>query len=45
MFAHMLYHFISGGCGIRPLMDIWIAEHKMGITYTEAKDLLETAGI
>lgn len=45
MFAHMLYHFISGGCGIRPLMDIWVAEHKMGITYTEAKDLLETAGI
>ena len=45
MFAHMSYHFISGGCGIRPLMDIWIAEHKMGITYTEAKDLLETAGI
>ena len=45
MFAHMSYHFLGGGCGIRPLMDIWIIEHKMGITYTEAKDLLEKAGI
>lgn len=45
IFAHMSYHFISGGCGIRPLMDIWIAERKMEVTYTEAKNLLETAGI
>ncbi len=45
IFAHISYHFLSGGCGIRPLMDIWIMEHKMGIRYTEAKDLLEKAGI
>ena len=24
IFAHMAYHFVSGGCGIRSLMDIWI---------------------
>lgn len=45
MFAHMSYHFLSGGCGIKPLMDIWIMEHKMGITYECAKELLEKAGI
>ncbi len=45
MFAHMAYHFLSGGCGIRPLMDIWVMEHKRGLTYPIAKELLEEAGI
>ncbi len=45
MFAHMSYHFLSGGCGIKSLMDIWIMEHKMGITYECARELLEKAGI
>ncbi len=45
MFAHMSYHFLSGGCGIRSLMDVWIMEHKMGISYENARELLERAGI
>ena len=45
IFAHMAYHFVSGGCGIRPLLDIWIMEHKMGISHSCAKELLEKAGI
>ncbi len=45
MFAHISYHFLSGGCGIRPLMDIWIMEHKMGADYSQARELLERAGI
>ncbi len=45
MFAHMSYHFLSGGCGIRSLMDIWIINHKMGITVEESEALLEKAGI
>ncbi len=45
VFAHMSYHFLSGGCGIRSLMDIWIIDHKMGIRYSQAKDLLEKACI
>ena len=44
-FAHMSYHFLSGGCGVRPLMDIWVMEHKMGISYHQARELLEKAGI
>ncbi len=45
MFAHMSYHFLAGGCGIRPLMDIWVIEHKMGIAYPQAEELLQRAGI
>ena len=44
-FAHMAYHFIRGGCGIRSLMDIWIMEHKMGLTYLQAETLLKQADI
>ncbi len=45
MYAHMAYHFLTGGCGIRSLMDIWVMEHKMGATYTCAAGLLKKAGI
>ena len=45
MFAHISYHFLAGGCGIRALMDIWVMTHKMGITYSSAKELLEKGGI
>ena len=45
MFAHMAYHFLSGGCGIRSILDIWVMEHKMGISYSCAKALLEKAGL
>ena len=45
MFAHIAYHFISGGCGIRSLLDIWVMEHRMGISYSCAKKLLTKAGI
>jgi len=45
MIAHMSYHFLSGGCGLRSLMDIWVMEHKMGICYECAQALLQQAGI
>ena len=45
MFAHMAYHFVHGGCGIRSLLDIWVMEHKMNIPYSCAKKLLKKAGI
>ncbi len=45
MFAHMSYHFLSGGCGIRSLMDIWVMNHKMGISYEDAQEILERAGL
>jgi len=45
IFAHMAYHFVHGGCGIRSLLDIWVMEHKMGIPFSCAKSLLTKAGI
>ena len=30
LLAHMSYHFISGGCGIRPFIDIWLLRDKLG---------------
>ncbi len=44
-FAHMLYHFLSGGCGIRSLMDVWVLEHKMGIHHTQLRDMLEKGNL
>ncbi len=37
IYAHMEHHFLQGGCGIRSLMDLWIAEHKMGISLADAE--------
>lgn len=45
MYAHMAHHFLSGGCGIRSLLDIWVMEHKMNASYLCARDLLERAEI
>ena len=45
MYAHMAYHFLSGGCGIRSLVDIWIMEHRMDAAYPCAGTLLKKAGI
>lgn len=45
IFAHMAYHFSSGGCGIRSLMDIWVMKHKMSLDYSCAEALLKQAGI
>ena len=45
MYAHMAYHFLSGGCGIRSLLDLWIMEHRMQLHYSCAEELLKKAGI
>ena len=36
--AHMAKHFESGGCGIRPIIDLWILEKALSIN----KDVLNT---
>lgn len=33
-YAHMVYHFINGGCGVRFVVDSWILEH--ALDYDEA---------
>ncbi len=44
-YAHMAYHFVSGGCGVRSLLDIWVMEQRMGAHYSCAEALLKKAGI
>lgn len=40
-FAHMLYHFINGGCGMRYVIDIWILEKKLTFDHKKLDELLE----
>lgn len=44
-FAHMVYHFLSGGCGLKALTDLWVMEHRMGLTYEDGEALLSEGGI
>lgn len=44
-YAHMSYHFLSGGCGMRSLLDVWVMEQKMDAPYACAETLLQQAGI
>lgn len=45
IYAHMAYHFLTGGCGLRSLMDIWVMENRMQCSYICASELLKKAGI
>lgn len=41
--AHMAKHFIKGGCGIRPFIDLWIMRRKMDFDLTILESLLSEA--
>ena len=43
--AHMAKHFLNGGCGIRPFMDLWIAENRMGFSREAVDALLDKCGL
>lgn len=43
--AHMAFHVSNGGCGIKPLMDLWVMDNKMDLKVSDAKKLLEEAGL
>jgi len=44
-YAHMLYHFINGGCGMRYVIDIWILEQKLEFDASKLEELLEVCGM
>ena len=44
-YAHMLYHFINGSCGIRYVIDIWILEQKLEFDAAKLEKLLEVCGM
>lgn len=43
--AHMVKHFVCGGCGIRPFLDLWIMERNMICDKEKLAILLKEGGI
>ena len=43
--AHMAKHFETGGCGIRPLIDLWILDNMQGVDVQKRDELLEKGGL
>lgn len=43
--AHMAKHFINGGCGIKPFVDLWIITHRIDVNFEEVKELLQKCNL
>lgn len=43
--AHMAKHFVNGGCGIRPFIDIWILNHRVPHDDARRRALLAEGGL
>ena len=43
--AHMTYHFMGGGCGIRFFLDLWIIKNKLNVDLDSVRHLTDAAGI
>ena len=42
--AHALYHFIDGGCGIKPLIDLWVLENNLDYDKETLRELIKEGG-
>ena len=45
LIAHMAYHFVHGGCGVRPFVDLFLLETKLPRREEEVAALCREAGI
>ncbi|MBE6691891.1 MAG: hypothetical protein E7586_00985 [Ruminococcaceae bacterium] len=43
--AHALYHFLGGGCGVKPFLDVWVMESKMEYDINKLSALINECGI
>ena len=43
--AHMARHFISGGCGVRPYVDLWLLNNRVDFDGEKRNILLEKGGL
>jgi hypothetical protein len=43
--AHMSYHFVHGGLGIRPYIDLWLLRHKTEFDENIVKQMCKQCGI
>ena len=42
---HMAKHFINGGCGIKPFIDLWVIKNKVGFDEEKAQKMLQESGL
>ena len=42
---HMAKHFIHGGCGIKPFIDLWVIKNKIGYNEAKAEKLLQESDL
>lgn len=42
---HMAKHFVHGGCGIKPFIDLWIIKNKIGFGGCKAQKMLQESGL
>lgn len=45
LISHTVYHFMKGGCGIKPFIDLYVLFEKMEYDKKELEGLLEKAGL
>ncbi len=45
MLAHMSYHFVRGGCGVRPILDLWLLRSRMDYDEEGLQALCRTCSI
>lgn len=45
LYAHASYHFVQGGCGVRPFLDLYLLNKKIKYDREKLNALLEEAGI
>ena len=43
--AHMAKHFVQGGCGMRPFLDLWMMEQSSGCFTDKTQKLLKKGGL
>lgn len=43
--SHMAKHVVTGGCGIRPLIDLWLLDRMDGADYLKRDDLLRQGNL
>ena len=43
--AHMCYHFVHGGLGIRPYLDLWLLRNKTTYDESTVRDMCQSCGI
>ena len=42
---HMAKHFVHGGCGLKPFIDLWIIKNKIGFDGGKAQKMLQESGL